>query len=96
MIERFDEGLSLSKVSKEPYSLLTFLNLLYFARIGTGGKKGNYYDVELRNGWFTANIKVTIDKVMDEQEKEDFEYLFGVDVDKLINEFKEAGLIQDD
>lgn len=96
MTKRFDEGLSLSKVSKEPYSLLTFLNLLYFARIGTDGKKGNYYDIELTNEWFTANIKVTIDKVMSEKEKEDFEYVFGVNVDKLINEFKEAGLIQDD
>ena len=96
MIERFDEGIPLGEVSKEPYSLFTFLGLLYFARIGNGGKEGNYYSVELSNGWFTANIKVTIDKVMSEKEKEDFEYVFGVNVDKLINEFKEAGLIQDD
>lgn len=92
-----EKKIRLSDVSKEPYSLDLFLALFYFARLATGGKKGNFYEVQLTNKWYTADIKVTIDEIVSESDKKNFEYLLGgVDIDKLIDDFKEAGLIQEE
>ena len=83
----------LNSISHENLSLFAFLWTVYFARLGTGGVKDNFYEIQLYNSFFTTDIIVTINK---EPTKEEINYLKDVldfDVGKALKEFEYAGLI---
>lgn len=89
-------GETFSKISHENLSLFAFIWTTYFARIGTGGEEGNYYQFEIGNGWFDVDFKVTIKRKMTSIEMEEFKKVWGFDVKKAISEFQEAGLVEGD
>ena len=68
---------------------------LYFLRIAQGGKEGNYYSMQLKNGFYKVDFKITIKRLPTEKEKEQFRKL-GIDIDKIIEQYKEAGLFEEE
>ena len=87
-------GETFTKISHENLSLFAFIWTMYIARLGTGGSKGNYYKFDIGNGFYNAEIKVTIKRKMTAKEREDFKNVWGFDIDKAIKEFQDAGLIE--
>ena len=87
-------GETFSKLSHENLSLFAFIWTMYIARLGTGGGKGNFYKFDIGNGFYNAEIKVTIKRKMTAKEREDFKNVWGFDIDKAIKEFQDAGLIE--
>ena len=87
-------GETFSKISHENLSLFAFIWTMYIARLGTGGKEGNFYKVDMGNKYYLAELKVTIKNEITDKEIEELKNVFGFDIDKAIKQFQEAGLIE--
>lgn len=69
-------------------AFIAFLYSLYLARLANDGEPDDYYSIEISNQFMHADVRVTILKELDEYDKAIVANSFGVDIDKLLQEFK--------
>lgn len=69
-------------------SFLAFLYSMYLGRLANDGEPDDYYAVEISNQLMHAYVRVTISKIPDEADKYAMAHYLGVDIDKLLSEFR--------
>lgn len=77
----------LSEVTDDK-SFVGFLYSMYLGRLANDGEVDDYYTCEISNKFMHAAVRVTILKVPDAFEKELMAEELGVNIDKLLKEFK--------
>ena len=79
--------MKLSEVTDDK-SFLAFLYSMYLGRLANDGEPDDYYAVEISNQLMHAYVRVTISKIPDEADKYAMAHYLGVDIDKLLSEFR--------
>ena len=79
--------MKLSEVTDDK-SFLAFLYSMYLGRLANDGEPDDYYSVEISNQVMHAYVRVTILKIPDALDKEIMAHYLGVDIDKLLSEFR--------
>lgn len=69
-------------------SFMAFLYSMYLGRLANDGEVDDYYSCEISNQFMHADVRVTILKVPDAFEKKLMAEDLGVDIDKLLKEFR--------
>ena len=69
-------------------AFLAFLYSMYLGRLANDGEPDDYYAVEISNQLMHAYVRVTISKIPDEADKYAMAHYLGVDIDKLLSEFR--------
>ena len=69
-------------------SFMAFLYSMYLGRLANDGEVDDYYSCEISNQFMHADVRVTILKVPDAFEKELMAEDLGVDIDKLLKQFR--------
>lgn len=79
--------MKLSEVTDDK-SFIAFLYSMYLGRLANDGEPDDYYAVEISNELMHAYVRVTISKIPDEADKYAMAHYLGVDIDKLLSEFR--------
>lgn len=79
--------MKLSEVTDDK-SFIAFLYSMYLGRLANDGEPDDYYTVEISNELMHAYVRVTISKIPDEADKYAMAHYLGVDIDKLLSEFR--------
>lgn len=79
--------MKLSEVTDDK-SFIAFLYSMYLGRLANDGEPDDYYAVEISNELMHAYVRTTILRIPTEEEKQLMAAMLGVDVDKLLDEFK--------